>query len=119
MKRMFLILFLSFSILPVAADSCKINWCNSSKLTMIEKRICSDPALRASEVLLSQLYKEIMSYRGKEGHEGHWPDSLRDAQKRWLKKRNQLLERSALLNIYMLRIQRLHQFLSEHTGRNI
>ncbi len=119
MKKIFLILFLSFFILPVGADSCKINWCSSSKLSIIEKRICSDPALRASEVLLSQLYKEIMRYRGKEGHEGHWPDSLRDEQRRWLKKRNQLLERSALLNIYMLRIQQLHQFLSEHAARNI
>ena len=119
MKRKFLILFLSFFILSVKADHCKINWCKSNKLSIIEKRICSDPALRASEVLLSQLYKEIMRYRGKEGHEGHWPDALKDEQIKWIKKRNQLLERSALLNSYILRIQQLHQLLSEHTSRNI
>lgn len=98
---------------PISADT-KTNgpqWCESDKLSKVEKVICGDVVLSASDVLMSGLYKEVMSYRGKEGHEGHWPGEVISNQRDWVKKRNESADRVKILDAYMTRIPELYRLL--------
>ncbi len=119
MKAIYVTLLLSLLVLPASADNCKISWCGSNKLSTTEKQICADPTLRAADVFLNRIYKELMRYRGKEGHEGHWPDAVKDEQIAWIKKRNEITEKSKLLTSYMTRIRQIYNWLNDHNNRSI
>lgn len=90
------------------ANNASPKWCEADKLTKVEQVICDDNVLATSDILMASLYKEIMSYRGKEGHEGHWPGEIISNQRDWVKERNATSKRVKLLDLYMTRIQELH-----------
>ena len=86
-------------------------WCSADSLSKVEKVICDDAVLAASDVLMSGLYKEVMSYRGKEGHEGNWPGEVISNQRDWVVKRNESTDRVKILDAYMARIPELYGVL--------
>jgi len=89
-------------------------WCSSDRLSKTEHIICSDRFLREADILLSKTYKKLMSYRGKEGHEGMWYREVKDNQKDWLKERNRLSDRSKIMDSYMDNIKLLYGELDGH-----
>lgn len=105
---------LFFSSTIALADSNTVitpSWCETEELSKTEKVICDDPILASSDILMTGLYAEVMSYRGKEGHEGHWPGEVKSNQRDWMEKRNESADREKLLDAYMMRIQALYSAL--------
>ena len=103
---------MTFGILAYADSTPK--WCSSNKLSKAERIICSDRFLQEADVLLSKTYKKLMSYRGKEGHEGMWYRELKDNQEDWLKERNKLSDKSKIMDSYMDNIKLIYGELDEH-----
>lgn len=97
----------------VFAADCGPKWCESASLSKVEKLICGDKSLRAADVLMSGVYKELMSYRGKEGHEGMWGREVSSNQKDWIEERNKMTESSKLMDAYMSRTQELYRNLQQ------
>ncbi len=95
-------LFITHSALAAAPK-----WCSAESLTPVEKTICTDPSLSAADIMVDQLYQSVLSYRGQEGHEGHWPGEVISNQRDWLASRSLLIEKSDILDAYTARINAL------------
>ena len=86
-------------------------WCNAEALNPTEQIICDDPTLSQADALLEQLYRAILSFRGLEGHEGMWPGEIISNQRDWIVERNNLRDRTEILDAYSARIQSLTSVL--------
>lgn len=100
----------------VLAEEYKPKWCEAEKLSEVETLICEDGTLRSADALMDQLYKELMSYKGKEGHEGMWYREVKSDQIDWLAKRNNAKNRVEVLDAYMSRNNELYSFLKDRIG---
>ena len=80
----------------------------------VEMLICGDDTLLAAERLMSRIHGDLMSYRGKEGHEGMWPGEVKSNQRDWLVSRNKSKNETDILDSYMSRIQELYRVLKVH-----
>lgn len=89
-------------------------WCLSSQLTPVEMLICGDDTLLAAENLMSKVHSNLMSYSGKEGHEGMWYREVKSNQRDWLTQRNKSKNEAEILDAYISRIQELYRVLKVH-----
>jgi len=102
-------------LLTISANAeCKPKWCGGKQLSnYTEVTICKNPILWATDATLSSIYKELMGYKGKKGHEGNWYKEIKTNQKKWLKDRNKLNDKNPILDSYMNRIDTLYGHLKE------
>lgn len=109
-------ILLCFSLLsPAMAGDYSPNWCKSPKLSTTEKMICDDRTLRSADLLMSNVYADIMKLKGKPGHEGMWHREVYSDQIDWLKKRNQADSQQSLLDLYLTRTQALANLIKNRT----
>ena len=112
MKKIIIVVSIMAFGISAYADSAP-EWCSSNKLSKTEKIICSDTFLQEADILLSKIYKKLMSYSGKEGHEGMWYREIKDGQQQWLKERNKLSDKSKIMDSYMDNIKLMYGELDE------
>ena len=113
MKKIAIVLVTVLLTSSVNAE-CKPKWCSKKQLSSYtEGIICENPILWATDATLSNIYKELMSYKDKKGHEGNWYKEVKDNQKSWLKERNKLNTKNPILESYMKRIDTLYGHLKE------
>jgi len=113
MKKIVIVLVTVLLTSSVNAE-CKPKWCTGKQLShYTEGIICENPILWTTDATLSNIYKELMGYKDKKGHEGNWYKELKTNQKKWLKERNKLNSKNPILESYMQRIDTLYGHLKE------
>jgi uncharacterized protein len=113
MKRITIVLVTVLLTISANAE-CKPKWCSVKQLSnYTEVTICANSTLWATDATLSSIYKELMGYKDKKGHEGNWYKEVKDNQRTWLKERNKLNDKNPILDSYMKRIDTLYGHLKE------
>ena len=112
MKSILYVILLSFFVIQnVVAHVNGPKWCKSTGLTSVETMICGDKALQGADTLMSHIYKQVMTFKGKEGHEGMWYREVFSNQQDWIKARNRSKSKAQVLDAYMTRNQELYRIL--------
>ncbi|EIJ36301.1 lysozyme inhibitor LprI family protein [Thiothrix nivea] len=113
MKKVAMMCVTAMAVFAMSAASadCTLGWCKANTLSATEKLICADAGLQAADNLMDSLYQEVMSYKGKPGHEGMWSGEVQSDQQDWLKSRNQLSAKNPLMDSYLQRIGELQTTL--------
>ena len=98
---------------PNLYAACSPNWCKNAK-THAEKTVCHSNTLRAADVLMNILYKQIFELdnllMGKR-------DAIKDDQHAFLKLRDDMAySPDALQRIYIKRIAELQDIIEEYQG---
>jgi uncharacterized protein len=106
-------LVLLTSVPNLYAASCSPNWCKNAK-TSAEKAVCHSSTLRAADVLMNLLYKQIFTldnlFMGER-------DAIKDDQHAFLALRDDMAySPDALQRIYIKRIAELQAIIKQHQG---
>jgi uncharacterized protein YecT (DUF1311 family) len=126
-------ILLTTACLSLSANSdCKVQWCDSKKLSIAEQTICDSSSLRAADILLNNSYKKLLNFSGKEGQEGMWPREVKSNQLDWMKERNKLIEKNSFnleldtstqetiaLNNYLTRITDLQGQIKDREAHSV
>ena len=107
MKKITMVLVTTALLTLSANAQCKPKWCDAKSLSKTEKIICSDSTLKASDALLSNIYKKLMSVGAKE---------VKANQKSWLRERNHLSTKSEILDSYMNRTSYIYSILKKYNS---
>ena len=99
------------SVLSNSALASEPAWCETTELSSTELTICNEPTLSKADLLVDQMYKAVLSFRGMEGHEGMWPGEIISNQRDFLEQRNKLTKKSDILTAYTQRINALSNML--------
>ena len=118
MKKLTILLSMAVLTLSAQANSTP-SWCKSKNLKTVEQYICDSQILGSADTLLNELYKSVMSYKGKEGQEGMWAGEVKGSQVEWIKERNKLEDEDEVLGSYMGRIDDLYATLKEKQARAV
>jgi len=86
-------------------------WCNAESLNPTEQTICNDVTLSKADSLMTQVYRTLLAQPKQAGEESLGPSEIISDQREWINQRNQLVEKSDLLDAYTARIQALTNVL--------
>jgi len=84
--------------------------CNKAA-THVEKLICSDPELSGLDEELSSTYRQALASTNDSQKE-----QVKQYQREWLKLRNQKAESGVLKELYLARIESLHNLIENNSG---
>lgn len=84
--------------------------CNKAS-TKVEKMICGDQGLNDLDEQLSKAYRQVLATATNQEI-----DAMKQDQREWLKKRNQMNTAGELTELYLERIESLHEMIQSKSG---